>query len=420
MNKPDEFQSHNHKVTESEAILMKEQEKQSTTGTLSSNQEVKADASQVKGSPEEEETSKRATVRVTPTTKLPEFRSRRPRSALIRGALFTVIILLAAGGLVTWQLIKGTPDVGLYRVGSRQLVNEYAGGGGTTYPRQQLDISYPVPERVLVVHVKAGDQVVPNQPLLQLDPSQINAQISQAANDVAAAQAYLNSVSALYNPQAIAQARQAYQVAVNRYNSLVAQASSPTFHNGNIISPLRGIVTAVNISPDEVFAADTVLITIMNQSSVIVHAKIPLSHLGQVHVGLPAAVTPSALPDVNLQGTVISVVPVSDPQTDTFEADVQVTNPQQMLLPGMSAFVRIHGQVQAFALPRSSVLNPDQGATVFVVQDQYTFMRRVHVVGRSADKIFVDTGVSPGDTIVLVGIDKVQDGQQVNVTGIER
>src|SRR5438105_15299975 len=93
---------------------------------------------------------------------------------------------------------------------------------------------------------------------------------------------------------------------------------------------MRGVVTAVNINPNEVFAPNTILLTIMDQSTVIVYAKIPLSNLGQVHLGLPAVVTPSALPDASFQGTVISVIAQADPQTDTFEAQVKVHNPQQM------------------------------------------------------------------------------------------
>ena len=183
---------------------------------------------------------------------------------------------------------------------------------------------------------------------------------------------------------------------------------------------MQGVVTAVNINPNEVFAPNNIQLTIMDESTVIVHAEIPLSNLGQVRLGLPAVVTPSALPNASFQGTVISVIPQADPQTDTFEVQIEVKNPQHMLLPGMSAFVRIQGESQGFALPRAAVLNPDQGAIVFIVRNQYAYMQRVHVVGRSVDKIFVDRGVSPNDTIVLVGIDQLHDGQQVNVTAIER
>ena len=60
------------------------------------------------------------------------------------------------------------------------IPSDTARGGGIIFPRQQINISYPLDERVISVLVKAGDQVSPKQPLIQLDPSQLNAQVQQA------------------------------------------------------------------------------------------------------------------------------------------------------------------------------------------------------------------------------------------------
>ncbi len=263
--------------------------------------------------------------------------SKKNRYLLI-GSLLVLSILL--GGVVFAMWLWWLPDVTLYQVGS-QNVNQGIGGGGIVFPRQQLDISYPTSELVKAVLVKAGDQVTSKQPLLQLDASQLNIQIQQAAADMAAAQAALYSVAASGTAPQIAQAQQAYQIAKNRYNAMVAQAQSPTLRNGNLISPMSGVVTAVNVNPGEVVAANVPLITIMDESTLIVHAKIPLSNLGQVHLGQRATVTPSALPSLTMQGTVSSIIPQADPQTDTFEVWVSVTNTNRMLLPGMSAFVHL-------------------------------------------------------------------------------
>jgi len=236
---------------------------------------------------------------------------------------------------------------------------------------------------------------------------------------VAAAQSFLNSVSAAGNSLQIAQAQQALSLAKNRYNTLIGQASSLTLHNGNLISPIKGIVTSVNINPGEVFAANAVLLTVMDESVVIVHAKVPLSDLKQVQLGQSATVSPSALPTLHARGTVSAVIPVADPQTDTFEVWVEVVNTDGSLLPGMSAFVNLQDTSQAFIIPRLAVLNPDQDSAVFVVRNNHAFLQRVHIIGRSVDTIYIDAGIAAGDEVVLVGLDALQNGQQVNVTGIE-
>jgi RND family efflux transporter MFP subunit len=338
---------------------------------------------------------------------------------LLIGSLLVLSILLEGAVFAVWWFMKSTPDVTLYQVGS-QNANQDIGGGGIIFPRQQLDISYPTSELVKAVLVKPGDQVTPNQSLIQLDASLLNIQIQQAAADTAAAQATLRAVEASGNQLQIAQAQQAYQFAKDRYNAMVAQAQSPTLHNGNLIAPMSGVVTAVNVNPGAVIVANVPLVTIMDESTVIVHAKIPLSNLGGVQLGQQAIVTPSALPNVSMQGTVTSIIPQADPQTDTFEVWVSVINPNRELLPGMSAFVHLQSMRKALVVPRLAVLDPESHAAVFVVQDVYAHLQRVQVVGRTVDTIFIGQGLKAGDKVVLVGLNGLQNNQRVRVSGIEQ
>jgi RND family efflux transporter MFP subunit len=346
-------------------------------------------------------------------------RQRNKNFYLLIGLLLLLSILLEGAIFAVWWFTQSTPDVTLYQVGS-QNANQDIGGGGIIFPRQQLDISYPTSELVKAVLVKPGDQVTPNQSLIQLDASQLNIQIQQAAADMAAAQANLNSVEASGNALQIAQAQQAYQFAKDRYSALVAQAQSPTLHNGNLISPMSGIVTAVNVNPGAVIVANVPLITIMDESTVIVHAKIPLSNLGGVQLGQQAIVTPSALPNVSMQGAVSSIIPQADPQTDTFEVWVSVINTNRQLLLGMSAFVHLQSMRKALVVPRLAVLDPESKAAVFVVQNLYAHLQLVQVVGRTVDAIFIGQGLKAGDKVVLVGVDRLQDNQRVRVSSIEQ
>lgn len=349
-----------------------------------------------------------------------EAQHKRRRKRITAALVGSILLVLVAMSYVAWNLATGVaPAVSLYQV-SAQNVSQDIGGGGIVYPRQQLDVSYPFAEHVVGVLVKPGDQIALNQPLIQLDPSQLNAQIRQAADDLAAALAYLNAVSSSGNAVTIAQAQQAYGLAKNKYNALVAEASSPLLHNGNLISPLSGVVTTVNVNAGEVFAADTPLLTIMDESIVIVHVKVPLANLGQVHLDQTAVVTPSALPDQQFHGTVTAVIPQADPQTDTFEVWVAVVNSDMALLPGMSAYVRIQSSLKAMVVPRLAILNANGSYLAFVVRGGQAYARRVHIAGRSSDRLIIDEGLSEGDRIVLVGLDQLRDGETVRVTGVEK
>lgn len=355
----------------------------------------------------------RHTYSMPPKPSLNRTKKRSHRVMLVIGVIGLLSIVLGF-----WFLAKNSSGVTLYQV-SQSNVTQYVGGGGIIYPQKKFDLSYSLPERVTSLLVKAGDTVSTNQPLIQLDPSQLNAQITQAFNDMDAAQVYLDSVSTNGKPVAIAQAQQAYNQAKDRYNALVAEYSSPLVSDGTLISPMDGIVTSVNINSGEVFSANTPLLTIMDESKVVVHVEIPLTYLGTVHTGQSALVTPSASPNSSFNGTVSSIIPQADPQTDTFEVWIEVPNQNGSLLPGMSAFVQIQQHLSALVVPRLAVFNPDRESNVFVVRQQHAFLQHVSVVGHSVDEFFISSGLAKGDLVVLEGAATLQDGQSVHVQNIE-
>jgi RND family efflux transporter MFP subunit len=353
---------------------------------------------------------------LTPLHKAPFLTKRRSGRIAVSLA---ILIVLSLVGMAVYTSVA-FQDITAFQVGARKAVPLYIGGGGIVYAKQQIPVSYSTAGHVTNVIVKVGDQVKAGQPLVTLDQSQANDQISQAESVVAAAQAYLDSVSNAtpYNPVAVANAQQRLQLAQNRYNTLIAQSSN-TLSNGALVAPAAGIVSAINVTPGQNFAAQAVLLTLIDPSTVIVHAEIPLENLTQVHNGMSAIVNPSALPDENLTGTVTSIVPQANPQTDTFEAYVEIANPQQALLPGMSAFVRIQSQTNAFVVPQLAVLNPDRESAVFEIRNNHTYITNVHVIGRSDNSIYIDQGLSPNDKIVLLPLNHMHEGQYVNIIHLE-
>jgi hypothetical protein len=70
-------------------------------------------------------------------------------------------------------------------------------------------------------------------------------------------------------------------------------------------------------------------------------------------------------------------------------------------------------------LPLSSVLNRGNGPAVYVVDKAGTLdLRPVTVTAFTGDAILVSSGVSDGDRIVTLGVQKLQDG--LTVRTIER
>jgi membrane fusion protein (multidrug efflux system) len=353
-------------------------------------------------------------------------RRKMNRKALILASV-CLVLLIGVVSYALYQIVfKGPPDVTLYRV-SMKSVNEDIGGGGVAYPLEQLNVSYPFTANVLAVFVQPGEKVTPKQPLMQLDLSQVNAQyitqlnaeVAQAYQNMLAAKAYLNSVSFTGNSVEIARAQQQYASAQASYNALQAETSASSQSQGKITSSINGIVTAVNVYQGQSIVANHVLLTIFDESSIIFRTSMPLSNYGQVHLNQPAQVIPSGMPDQTFNGKVISIIPSANTQSGTFEVRVMVDNTGGELLPGMSAFVHIPNPVQALAVPRLAVLNPDLDSAVFVVRQQHVYMQHVQILGYVGDTYIIGSGLHANDLIVLVGLSTLRDGQVVHITGIQ-
>ncbi len=276
----------------------------------------------------------------TPALKRATAIPQKPAQPWIGGAVAINVAILCVIVLSLWLTARGIPNFAQNQ-DSEPNTRNYVSGGGIIFPNQELVISYPATERILAILVKPGDQVTPGQPLILLDPSQLNSQTTQAYNDLVTAQTYLKSVATKGNVLIVALAQQKYDFAKNKYLALVGQISSVTLHKGNLVSPMQGVVTAITVNPGDLVSANTAIVTIMDESKVIVHTKIALTNIHQIKRGQTALVVPSSLPSAKLTGIVSEIIPNADPQTDTFEVWVEIVNTNHTLLPGMSAFVRI-------------------------------------------------------------------------------
>ncbi|WP_069803805.1 efflux RND transporter periplasmic adaptor subunit [Thermogemmatispora onikobensis] len=339
--------------------------------------------------------------------------SQRLRLVLASCGLF---VLLLVGWLAF--LRSSVPEVVLYQP-QGQDYDQSLGGEGLVYPQRQLVLSLPFSGKVDAVLVKVGDAVSAGQAVLRLDPLELSVQLKLARDELTAAESYLQEVMTSGNATVVAQARQRYALARSRYEAMQARSSSLLSENC-LVAPLRGVVAAVNVVAGQSFSANASLLTISDQSRVIVHAKLPLKALGLVHVGQAAEVFTVAGPTPTLSGTVLTIVPRADPQTDTFEVWVVLDNRSGILLPGMSVFVRIAVKGSALGLPRLAVLDLDLAPAVFVVKQERAYLRSVHVIARSFTRIFIDLGLRRGELVVLVGLADLRDGQEVRVVGIEK
>lgn len=340
---------------------------------------------------------------------------------MVAGISGVIIVALIAGILLP-KITHKTARVRLYTV-QTQALPIAIGGGGLTYPVQSLNIIYPVQAQVISVNTQVGQQVKQGQPLLTLDSAEIDRELAQARSSWQAAQTYLNTLIAdgmLPTTPQYAAAQAQVENARASYDNLYALINSAEYHNGKILAPFTGVVTALNVTGGSIAAANLTLVTIADLSTIYVHAQFPLDERAQVKLGATAEVDPVAMPGQKFTGKITEINPVlTTAGGGTFEVWISVANPGMQLFVNESVFARVQVTQTMPVVPEVSVINPDADSIVFVYSAGHAHLRHVVVGARNGDQFGILSGLMPGESVIILGQYQLQDGEAVTVSGTQ-
>lgn len=224
--------------------------------------------------------------------------------------------------------------------------------------------------------------------------------ITDAQNDLALKSAKLQDAQRTYdrlaggNKDAIASA----QARVD-----AAQAS---LNLSRIVAPFGGIVTDAEPLPGDQVAAGTTAFRLDDLSSLYVDVSVSEVDINSVNVGQDAEISFDAILNKTYHGNVVEVSNVGDTVNGivNFTVTVQITDPDNMVKPGMTAAVNIvvNELKDVVLVPNRAVRSVNGDRVVYVMENGKPVEKKI-VLGSSSDVSSVVTGgdVKEGDTIVL-------------------
>jgi len=237
----------------------------------------------------------------------------------------------------------------------------------------------------------------------------------QAKSQYQIALKHLQAVESVSRVEQVKGAEAQVESAKAKYEGAQAQLSY-----SEIRSPIAGIVADRPLYAGEMASAGAPLVTIVNISSVIARANIPVGQAASVKVGDAATITQT---DAQLQtaGKVTIVSPAVDPNSTTVEVWVEARNSGERLKPGATVRVDIHAEriKDAIVIPAGALLpSAEGGVQVLVVgSDSKVHEKKIEVGVREPDKVQILKGLSVGEKVVTVGGVGLEDGAKVTLKG---
>ena len=240
-------------------------------------------------------------------------------------------------------------------------ITQTVSANGTLNPVTLVSVGTQVSGTVKKLHVDFNDQVKAGQVLAELDDAIYSAQVRQSDASVASAQASLQLARAnevrmksLFQQEYVS--RQELDQAVQAREAAEAQARLTRAQNDRdranlgysvIRSPVSGVVVDRQIDVGQTVAASfqtpTLFKIAQDLTQMQIYTTFAEADIGAIRVDQPVRFNVDAFPNRSFRGKVkqIRLNPTTQQNVVTYNVVVAVENPEQTLLPGMTAYVSI-------------------------------------------------------------------------------
>jgi RND family efflux transporter MFP subunit len=297
----------------------------------------------------------------------------------------------------------------------------------------RADISPKITSRVTSLNVTEGSRVKKGEILARLDHTDLDAQLHEAQAAWDNAKLDLQRKQTLYeqglSPRAdlddaiaaesSSRARVHYVKALLDYTILRAPFDgvvvAKRVHVGEAVSPFG--------SPGQGSSNGGAIVTLVDFSTLYVGADVNESNLSHLKPNQPAEITLDAYPDHVYHGEMRQIIPSADRQKGTVKVKVGIADPDEKILPDLSARVNFtaeptqgHDAKTSVQVPQSALTTLSGRSGVFLIQGERAVFRPV-TPGRSSEgMVEIQQGLVGGEALVAgaSGL-SLSDGQRIRI-----
>ena len=185
--------------------------------------------------------------------------------------------------------------------------------------------------------------------------------------------------------------------------------------DGDIIAPFEGRLGKREITPGILGDSNSIIATLDDSTKLKIDIKLPENYIGILKNGLRVEATTDAFNKV-FNGEVKTVSSRVDPTSRSILAQIEVSNPQLELIPGILLNVKvIYNERKSLSIPEESLVIEGDNKFVYLIEKNILKKNKVNIGLRNFGKVEVLSGLKAGDKIVAEGTNKVRNKAKVTI-----
>ncbi len=290
---------------------------------------------------------------------------------------------------------------------------------GSVDNRQAIILSAKTAGTLLRLYVQEGDYVQAGQLLAQQDAEILQKNLAELRTRLDLAKTLYEKQKKLYEEGIGSEVQ--YLTAKNNKESLEAavQTLEEQLKNAQIRAPQAGRIDAILVKAGELLMPGMPVLRLLSSSGTWeVKIEVPERFLSLVKVGVPVQME---LPDIGerFQAPIAVISENINPVSRTFTIYIRAlpTRLLSRLRPGMTAFVALPeaSYPDAFRLPIEAIQTQDTASFVYLYKKGQARKKNIRLLGIQQGEAAIE-GLSPGDTVIVLGATFLRDGQAVTIT----
>jgi membrane fusion protein (multidrug efflux system) len=300
---------------------------------------------------------------------------------------------------------------------------------GTVRAYESITVTSRVAGVIEEIGFEEGQKVKAGDVLVQLDAAERRADIDQAVAEANRAVAQRNEIGIkLERAQALNRTGAGTSAQVEDLTAQMKslegaiasaqaqrKAAEARLEDMTIRAPFNGRVGTRSVSLGAYIAPGTRITSLDDLSKVRLDFAVPENLLGRLEPGQPVRATSSAYRGRTFAGKVSTIDPRVDQATRTARLTAEFDNPDEALKPGMflAVSLEVSSNDEAVVVPEEAIVSEGLRHVVYPVKDNRVERRVITIGQRQGGKAEVVEGLQAGETIVILGVQRVRPGAEV-------
>jgi membrane fusion protein (multidrug efflux system) len=319
-----------------------------------------------------------------------------------------------------------TVDVDTVKTGRIVEIRESV---GTVRAYESIMVTAKVAGIVAEIGFEEGQKVKAGNMLVQFDAAERRAAIEQAVAEANRATALRNEIAIkLERAQALSRTGAGTGAQVEDLTAQMKslegsiasaqaqrKAAEARLEDLMVRAPFAGRVGTRSVSLGAYVAPGTRITSLDDLSKVRLDFAVPENLLGRLKPGQTVNAVSAAYRGRTFKGTVATIDTRVEQTTRTARLTAEFENQDEALKPGMflSVALEVSTKDDAVVVPEEAVVSEGLRHVVYPVKDNKVERRVITIGQRQGGKVEVVDGLKTGETIVVLGVQRVRPGAEV-------